>query len=168
MDWFSNFFIFNPNYHSHLKLLNYHGVDGKSWFKKQGPLCVNARDYWVAAPFLPRFFQSTLSHVPPPSPSTGKKRQKHPGLYALFKHTYNAQIFTNIFLVVIQSFMNSFFEKNLGLITQKQPQKFVTQAYAFLHSISKICKNTLNITSQCCNFGYCKGWLQTVTPLDIN
>ena len=61
-------FSLNPNYHGHLKLLNYHGVDGKSWFKKQGPLCVNARDYWVAAPFLPRFFQCTMSHVPPPLP----------------------------------------------------------------------------------------------------
>ena len=56
---------------------------------------------------------------PPPPHSTGKKRRKHPSLYALFKHTYNAQILTKKMSDVIQPFMNSFFEKNLGLITQK-------------------------------------------------
>ena len=29
--------FFNPNLHDPLKLLNHHGIDGKSWFKKKGP-----------------------------------------------------------------------------------------------------------------------------------
>ena len=56
---------------------------------------------------------------PPPPSQYWEKTRENPSLYALFKHTYNAQILTKIFLDVIQSFMNSFFEKNLGLITQK-------------------------------------------------
>ena len=48
-----------------------------------------------------------------------EKRGKHPSLYALFKHTYNAQIFTKKFPDEVLPFMNSFLEKNLGLITQK-------------------------------------------------
>ena len=39
--------------------------------------------------------------------------------FALFKHTYNAQIFTKKISDVIQPFMNNFFEKNWVLIAQK-------------------------------------------------
>ena len=34
----------NPNYHGPLKLLNGHGLDGKSWFKKQSPFETLGRD----------------------------------------------------------------------------------------------------------------------------
>ena len=65
------------NYHGPLKLLNDHGVDGKSWFKEQGPLWVHGRGYRIVYPVLPRFSECTLSHVPL-SPSTGKKMQEKP------------------------------------------------------------------------------------------
>ena len=38
-------FSFNPNHHGPLKLLNCHGLDGKSWFKKQG-------SFWDPWPWL--------------------------------------------------------------------------------------------------------------------
>ena len=59
-----------------------------------------------------------LSLAPPLSQYWEKTRET-PSLYALFKHTYNAQIFTNKFSDVIQPLMNIFFEKKSGLITQK-------------------------------------------------
>ena len=37
----------NPNHHGPLKLLNCHGIDGKSWFKKEEPLWALGRDYKV-------------------------------------------------------------------------------------------------------------------------
>ena len=76
----------NPNLHGPLKLLNHHGIDGKTWFKEQGPLWVHGRDYKVAPTVFPPFSDCTISHAPPP-PSTGKKCRKHPRLCALFKHT---------------------------------------------------------------------------------
>ena len=71
--------LFNPNLHSPLKLRNYHGLDGKSWFKKQGPLWVIGSDYKVLSIVFPPFSDCTMSNAPPPpaSPSTGKKRGKH-------------------------------------------------------------------------------------------
>ena len=110
--------VFIPNYHGPLKLLNCHGVDGKSWFKKQGPLLALGSDDKVAFTVLPLFFCVYYESYPP-SPSSGKKCRNHPWLYALFKHTYNTQILTKKIPGVVQSLMNSFFEKNLGLITQK-------------------------------------------------
>ena len=59
---------FNPNHHGPLKLLNCHGLDGKSWFKKQGPLWALGRDYKVVSTFFPPFSDCTMSHVPPPLP----------------------------------------------------------------------------------------------------
>ena len=64
--------------------------------KSKGPFGTLGRNYKVVST-VPAIFSlyCTMSHVPP-SPSTGKKRWKHPRLYALFKHTYNAQIFKKI------------------------------------------------------------------------
>ena len=42
-------FLINPKYHGPLKLLNCHGLDGKSWFKKEGPLWALGRDYKVVS-----------------------------------------------------------------------------------------------------------------------
>ena len=61
--------------------------------------------------------QTKYSALPPSQ--YWEKFRKHPSLYALFKHTYNAQILTKKFSDVIQPFINSFFENNLGLATQK-------------------------------------------------
>ena len=95
-----NTIIINPNHHSPLKLLNCHGLDGKSWFKKQGPLWALGRDDKVVTTLSLTFSECTMSHVPP-SPRTRKKRGKHPHLYALFKHTYNAQILTKKFRDIV-------------------------------------------------------------------
>ena len=54
------------------------------------PVTANGQ-FWVQG------FQTKYSVLPPPLPSTGKKRRKHLKLYALSKHTYNAQIFTKKF-----------------------------------------------------------------------
>ena len=67
----------NPNYHGPLKLLNCHGVDGKSWFKKQGPLLALGSDDKVAFTVLPLFFCVYYESYPP-SPSSGKKCRNHP------------------------------------------------------------------------------------------
>ena len=47
------FCTINPNHHGLLKLLNYHSLDGKSWFKKQGSFWDLGRDYKVVSPVLP-------------------------------------------------------------------------------------------------------------------
>ena len=78
---------FKPNYHSPLKLLSYHGLDGKSWFKSKGPFGTLGRDYKVVSTVFLPFSDCAISHVHP-SPSTGKKHGKHLWLYALFKHRY--------------------------------------------------------------------------------
>ena len=62
--------------------------------------------FWVQG------FQTKYSALPPPPPSTRKKCRKQLSLYALFKHTYNAQIFTKKFPDEVLPFMNSFLEKN--------------------------------------------------------
>ena len=53
--------VFNPNHHGPLKLLNCHGLDGKSWFKKQGPLWALGRDYKA-------IFWLYYESCPPPLP----------------------------------------------------------------------------------------------------
>ena len=45
-------YLAEPNHHGPLKLLNCHGLDGKSWFKKQGPLWALGRDYKVVSTFF--------------------------------------------------------------------------------------------------------------------
>ena len=67
----------NPNYHGPLKLLNCHGVDGKSWFKKQGPLLALGSDDKVAFTVLPLFFCAYYKSYSP-SASSGKKCRNHP------------------------------------------------------------------------------------------
>ena len=62
--------VFIPNYHGPLKLFNCHGVDGKSWFKKQGPLLALGSDDKVAFTVLPLFFCVYYESYPP-SPSSG-------------------------------------------------------------------------------------------------
>ena len=62
-------------------------------------------------------FQTKYSALPPSQ--YWEKMRENPSLYALFKHTYNAQILIKKIIDEIQPFMNSFFEKNLGLNTQK-------------------------------------------------
>ena len=52
--------LFNPNLHGPLKLLNHHGIDGKTWFKEQGPLWVHGRDYKVAPTVFPPFSDCTI------------------------------------------------------------------------------------------------------------
>ena len=59
--------LFNPNLHGPLKLLNHHGIDGKTWFKEQGPLWVHGRDYKVAPTVFPLFSDCSISHAPPSS-----------------------------------------------------------------------------------------------------
>ena len=62
-------------------------------------------------------FQTKYSALPPSQ--YWEKMRENPSLYALFKHTYNAQILIKKISDEIQPFMNSFFEKKLGLNTQK-------------------------------------------------
>ena len=93
------------------------GVDGKSWFQEQGPLWVHGRGYRVFSPFLLRFSECTMSHVPP-SPSPGNKRRKNPCLYVLshleFSDPYKN--FTGCSLTLINSFsflkIGSYHSKN--------------------------------------------------------
>ena len=61
-----DYIALNPNLHSPLKLLNHHGMDGKTWFKKQGPLWVLGSGYKVelVSTFFPPFSDCTMSHVP--------------------------------------------------------------------------------------------------------
>ena len=92
--------MFNPNHHSPLKLFNCHGLDGISWFKKQGPLWALGRDDKVITTLFPPFSDCTMSHVLPLS-QYWKKSRKHSQLYALFKHTYNAQILTKKFTDIV-------------------------------------------------------------------
>ena len=70
--------------------------------KSKGPFGTLGRDYKVVSTIFLPFSDCTMSHVPPLS-QYWKKMQKYLRLHALFKHTYNAQIFT----------------KKLGLTTQK-------------------------------------------------
>ena len=62
-------------------------------------------------------FQTKYSALPPSQ--YWEKMRENPSLYALFKHTYNAEILIKKIFDEIQPFMKSFFEKNFGLNTQK-------------------------------------------------
>ena len=62
-------------------------------------------------------FHTKYSALPPSQ--YWEKMRENPSLYALFKHTYNAQILIKKISDEIKSFMNSFLKKNLSLITQK-------------------------------------------------
>ena len=57
-------------------------------------------------------FQTKYSALPPSQ--YWEKMRENPSLYALFKHTYNAQILIKKISDEIQPFMNSFFEKKFG------------------------------------------------------
>ena len=96
------------------------------WFKKkavigntvwsQGGKCVS---YHGQRQYLAQGFQTKYSALPRPPHSTGKKRGKTRHFMLYLNTLIMLRSWPKFFLDVIQSFMNSFFEKNLGLVTQK-------------------------------------------------
>ena len=61
-------------------------------------------------------FQTKYSALPPSQYC--EKMRENPSLYALFKHTYNAQILIKKISDEIKSFMNSFLKKNWVLTVE--------------------------------------------------